>query len=317
MQLPVIAVLGATGKQGGGLIDALLSRPTAPYRLRALTRKPASPAARALNDRGVEVRQADLDLPDSLVRAFEGAHGVFAVTNFWEHLSPATELQQARNIAAAAARARVAHVIWSTLEDIRRVPGIERAGLPTLMGNYLVPHYDAKGEANALFRAAGVPTTFLHTSFYWDNLIDFGMAPRRAADGGLDFILPMGTRALPGIAAADIGHCALALFERGAAVHGADIGIAGEHLSGAGMARVLGEVLGEPVRHVAPTFEQYAGFGFPGAADLANMFHFKHDFEALYCERRPVQKTRELHPATLDFAAWSRRHRDALRRLVS
>jgi uncharacterized protein YbjT (DUF2867 family) len=316
VQLPLVTVLGATGKQGGGLIKAALARPSAPYRFRAVTRKPDAPAARQLAERGVEIVHADLDDPVSLQRAFENTHGVFAVTNFWEHLSPDTELRQARHIAQASARAGVAHVIWSTLEDIRQVPGIERSGLPTLMGKYKVPHYDAKGEANAFFRAAGVPTTFLYTSFYWDNLIDFGMAPRRLPDGGLGFVLPMGDRKLPGIAAADIGPCALALFERGVGTAGQEVGVAGGHLTGAQMARALGEVLGEPVRHVSPSFEEYAGYGFPGAADLANMFHFKHDFEALYCSRRPLDRTRELHPGTLDFAGWLQRRRDALRGLV-
>lgn len=311
-----IAVLGATGAQGGGLVRAMLADPARRCIPRALTRNPASGPAQALAAAGVEVMQADLDDVDSLARAFAGMHGVFAVTNFWEHHSPDAEQRQARNVAVAAQRAGVAHVVWSTLEDTRDTMSLDDPRMPTLMGRFKVPHMDAKGEANAVFRQLGVPATFLCTSFYWDNLIHFGMAPQRRADGGLVFTLPMGDARLPGIAAADIGACALALFHQGTAAIGREVGVAGEHLTGTEMAAALGRALGEPVRYHAIGFDAYAQLGFTGAVELANMFQFKHDFNDRYCASRPVAGTRALHPGLMGFDAWLDRHRAPLKSLI-
>lgn len=303
---PVIAVIGATGAQGGGLARAILADPDRQFALRAITRKPDSPAAVALARAGAELAPGDLDDPATLASAFEGARGVFAVTNFWEHFSPEREYRQAGHIAGAAREAGVGHLIWSTLEDTRRDVPLSDTRMPTLMGRYKVPHFDAKGEADELF--AGLPVTYLVTSFYWDNLIHFGMGPRRGEDGGLLFVLPMGDRKLPGIAAADIGPCAMGLFRQGEAAIGQRVGIAGEHLTGAEMAKELARVLDEPVQHVSMPFADYAALGFPGADDLANMFHYKHDFNEAFCAARPVDRTRELHPGLMSFRQWLERN---------
>lgn len=303
---PVIAVIGATGAQGGGLAQAILDDSAKKYAVRALTRKTDGAAARALAARGAEVVGADLDDEDSLAHAFAGAHGVFAVTNFWEHFSPEREGSQAGNIARAAKRAGVAHVIWSTLEDIRDFVPLSDPRMPVLMEKYRVPHYDGKGEADKLF--AGLPVTYLRTVFYWDNLIHFGMGPRRGDDGKLFFLLPMGNKKLPGIAVSDIGPCALALFGRGESVIGKTVGIAGEQLTGNEMAAELSRALGEPVSHYDMPVTDYAKLGFPGAADLANMFQFKQEFEAQYCASRPVDATRQLYPGLQSFRQWLERN---------
>src|SRR3954447_21425098 len=209
----IIAVVGATGAQGGGLARAILADRNGGFAVRAITRKPESEKAQALKNAGAELVTADADDPSSIRRAFTGAYGAFCLTNFWEHFSPERELSQARNLAQAAKAAGVQHVIWSTLEDTRNQVPLEDARMPTLMGHYKVPHFDAKGEADAFFREAGVPTTFLLTSFYWDNLIHFGMEPKPGADGVLEFVLPMDDAKLPGIAAEDIGRCAYGIFK--------------------------------------------------------------------------------------------------------
>jgi uncharacterized protein YbjT (DUF2867 family) len=304
----IITVFGATGAQGGGLARAILSDPQQRFRLRAVTRKTDSPAARGLADQGAEVVVADLDDAVSVRAAMVGAHGAFAVTNFWEHLSPEKETAQAHTMAQAALDAGVHHVVWSTLEDTRTLvpPGSGR--MPVLMGKYNVPHFDGKGEANAAFVDRGVPTTLLYTSFYWDNLVHFGMQPQRGADGTLGFILPMDGAKLPGIAAADIGPVAFGIFARGDEMIGKSIGIAGEHLTGAQMAEQLTLALGEPVKHIALSPAQYAALGFTGADDLANMFQFKRDFEHFYRGSRSVDCTRQLYPGTQTFAQWLARH---------
>src|SRR5919106_470373 len=127
----IIAVVGATGAQGGGLAWAILDDRDSEFAVRALTRKPDSEKARALRDAGVR------------------------------------------------------HVVWSTFEDTRKKIPLSDDRMPTLMGKYKVAHFDAKAEADDEFRSRGVPTTFLYTSFYWDNMIGFGMHPQRGDDGKL------------------------------------------------------------------------------------------------------------------------------------
>ena len=300
----IIAVVGATGAQGGGLMRAILGDPQGVFAARAITRNVDSPKAKALAERGAQVAFADLDDETSLVKALAGAHGAYFVTNFWEHFSPDKELAQARNLAAAARHAGVQHVIWSTLEDTRRWVPLSDSRMPTLLGKFKVPHFDAKGEADAYFRDAGVPTTFLLTSFYWDNLIHFGMGPKPTGDGRLAFTLPMGEKKLPGIAVEDIGKCAYGVFRKGAGTIGQTIGIAGEHLTGAQMAAALAKALGREVVYEAVTPEQYRAFGFPGAEDLGNMFQFKRDFEEYFCGARSVEVARALNPELQRFADW-------------
>jgi uncharacterized protein YbjT (DUF2867 family) len=300
----VIAVVGATGAQGGGLVRAILDDPSGGFAARGITRNTRSDKARALAGAGAEIVGADLDDAESLVAAFAGAHGAFCVTNFWEHFSPEKELAQADAQARAAREAGVSHVVWSTLEDSRRFVPLDDDRMPTLMGRYKVPHFDAKGEANALFAASGVPTTFFHTSFYWDNLIHFGMEPKRGADGKLAFVLPMADRRLPGIAAEDIGKCAYGVFRRGDELAGRTVGVAGEHLTGGEMAAALSRALGEEVVYSYVPPEVYRTFGFPGADDLANMFQFNRDFCDDFCALRDVGLSRSLNPALQTFEAW-------------
>ncbi len=149
-----------------------------------------------------------------------------------------------------------------------------------------------------------MPTTFLLTSFYWDNLIHFGMGPKPGPDGALLFTIPMADKKLPGIAAADIGRCAYGIFKRGSELIGSTVGIAGEHLTGAEMAASLAVALGREVRYNAVTPEAYRGFGFPGAEDLGNMFQFKRDFEDVFCGARDPAVARSLNPELQTFDAW-------------
>lgn len=300
----VIAVVGATGAQGGGLVRAILADPSGGFAARAITRNTRSDKAQALAGLGAEVVGADLDDAESLAAVFAGAHGAFCVTNFWEHFSPEKELAQAGALARAVRETGVSHVVWSTLEDTRRFVSLDDDRMPTLMGRYKVPHFDAKGEANALFAASGVPTTFFHTSFYWDNLIHFGMEPKRGADGKLAFVLPMADRKLPGIAVEDIGRCAYGVFQRGGELAGKTIGVAGEHLTGVEMAAGLSRALGEEVAYAYVPPEVYRTFGFPGADDLANMFQFNRDFSDDFCTLRNLELSRSLNPALQTFDAW-------------
>jgi uncharacterized protein YbjT (DUF2867 family) len=300
----IIAVVGATGQQGSSLVRAIVNDSSSGFIARALTRDVHSDKAKTVAKLGVEVIAADLDDAASVNRAFTGAYGAFCLTNFWEHFSPEKELAQAKTMAQAAKRAGVQHVIWSTLEDTRRWVPLSDHRMPTLMGKYKVPHFDAKGEADAEFTTSGAPTTFLLTSFYWENLIFFGMGPKKGQDGKLAIILPMGDKKLPGIAVDDIGKCALGLFKKGREYLGKTVGVAGEHLTGQQIAASLAKALGKEVRYNAVPSDVYAKFGFPGADDLANMFQFKHDFNDVFCGHRNLDIARALNPSLQSFDQW-------------
>jgi uncharacterized protein YbjT (DUF2867 family) len=298
----VIAVVGATGAQGGGLLRAILDDSSGEFAPRAITRDPEGEKGRALAEQGIEVVQADLDDEASLARAFAGAHGAFCLTNFWEHFSADREIEQAQNQASAARTAEVHHAVWSSLEDTRRFVTDDR--MPTLQEKYKVPHFDAKEVAEGFFRDAGVPTTVLRTAFYWENLIYFGLGPQRGEDGVLAVTFPLGSARMPSMAAGDIGKIAYGIFKRGDELIGQTISVAGEHVSGADFAAKLTEAVGEEVRYNDVDPDVYRSFGFPAAEELGNMFQFKRDFEAEYVGARDLDVARELNPELQDFDTW-------------
>jgi uncharacterized protein YbjT (DUF2867 family) len=312
MEKKIIAVAGATGAQGGGLVRAILADPAGGFAARALTRDPNSAKAKELAALGAEVVAANLDDPESLARAFAGTHGAYCVTFFWDHFSADKEAAEVESMAKAAKAAGVKHVIWSTLEDTRlRVP-LEDNRMPTLQERFKVPHFDGKGSSDHFFTDLGVPTTFLLTSFYWDNLIHFGMGPKKGEDGRLAFVLPMADKKLPGIAAEDIGRCAYGIFKAGDKYLGRTVGIAGEHPTGAQMAKGLTDALGQEVVYSYVPPEVYRTFGFPGADDLANMFQYKRDFEAEFCAPRDLSLSRALNPKLQTFAEWAKANRNRI-----
>jgi uncharacterized protein YbjT (DUF2867 family) len=309
----IIAVAGATGAQGGGVVRAIMADKSGGFTARALTRDPKSDKAKALADLGAEVVQADLHDAASVRRAFDGAYGAYCVTFFWAHMSPDTELTEARSMAEAAKSARLQHVIWSTLEDTRKSVPLSDNRMPTLLGKYKVPHFDVKGEADALFEASGVPVTYLVTSFYWENFIYFGMNPKKGPDGKLVLSLPMADKKLSGIAAEDIGKTAYAIFKKGpAATAGKRIGIAGEHLTGAEIASKMSKAIGQPVEYNPVPFEVFRNLGFPGADDLGNMFQFYAEFERQLSDTRDLAKTRALNPELQTFDQWLARNKDKI-----
>jgi len=300
----IIAVVGATGAQGGGLVRSILAEQDGPFAVRAITRKPDSDKGQALAELGAEVVAGDADDPASLDAAFAGAHGAFCVTAFWEHLSPEREYEQATAMARATKRAGVEHVVWSTLEDTRLAIPLDDPRMPVLKGKYNVPHFDAKGEADEVFASEGGPTSYLMAAFYWENFIYFGAGPRPGEGGNLVLALPLGGVKLPGIAAADIGKCAHGIFRRGAAAVGERFGIAGEVLSGDEMAAAFEKALGREVRFYDVPFDVYRAFDFPGADDMGNMFQYQALYGDAFLDSRDVKTARALNPELLDFETW-------------
>ena len=307
----IIAVVGATGTQGGGLARAILDDPNGGFALRAVTRDANKDKAQALKARGAEVVQADLDDVESLKKAFAGAHAVFGVTNFWEHFSAEKEKAQAKNIADAARAAGVKHVVWSTLEDTRTLMSADDTRMPMLQQKYRVPHFDAKAEANAYF--AGLPVTYLVTSFYWDNLYMFGLAPKRDKDGKYSWAFPMGTAKMAGIAAEDIGKTAYGILKAGQQYVGKTVGILGEALTIEEMGQKLSKGLGLPsIYYHAAGADEYRGYGFPGADEMGNMFQVYRDFEKQVLGARSADTARSLNPALQNFDTFVSKNKDKI-----
>jgi uncharacterized protein YbjT (DUF2867 family) len=307
----IIAVVGSTGSQGGGLVHAILNDPTGGFAARAITRDPKKDKAKAFAAKGDEVVKADLDDVESLKKAFAGAYAVYGVTNFWEHFSAEKEKAQAKNIADAAKAAGVKHVIWSTLEDTRKLMQPDDKRMPILQDKYRVPHFDAKAEANAFF--AGLPVTYLVTSFYWDNLYTFGLAPKKGDDGVYSWTFPMGNAKLAGMAAEDIGKTAYGIFKAGDRYIGKTVGIVSQYLTIAEMGDKLTKGLGiGPVKYNAVDANLYRGFKFPGADEMGNMFQVYRDFEKEVLSARSVETTRSLNPQLQNFDQWLAKNKSSI-----
>jgi uncharacterized protein YbjT (DUF2867 family) len=304
MAKKIIAVVGATGAQGGGLVRAILNDKDGEFAARAVTRNPDSDKAKALAAHGAEVVKADLDDPASVKQAFKGAYGAFCLTNFWEHFSPQKETEQGKTLAEAAKATGIQHAIWSTFEDTRDDVPLSDDRMPTLQDNYKVPHFDAKADANKYFTDLGVPTTFLYTSGYWENFITFGWGPQKAEDGSLFIVFPMDDVKLPMIAVEDIGKCAYGIFKRGKDYIGKTVGVAGEHLTGTEVAQALSEAFGKPITYNAVPADVYRSFDFPGADDIGNMFQFKRDFPDRFRGNRNVDECRQLNPELMTLQQW-------------
>lgn len=300
----IIAVFGATGAQGGGLARAIAADRDGEFTPRAITRQPSSDKARALATLGVEIVAGDTDDSSTLAPALRGAYGAFCVTNFWEHLSPEREGAQAAAMARATRQAGLQHVVWSTLEDVRRWVPVTDNRLPTLYGKYKCPHFDSKGEMDEVFTNEGAPTAFLRAAFYWENFIGGGLGPRKGDDGNLVLAMPLGGAKLPGIGAEDIGRCAYGLFKEGTSNVGKYTGVAGESLTGAEMAAKMARALGRTVNFYDVPFDAFRKFGFPGAEDLGNMFQFQAMLGDEFQRARDPKRSRQLNPALQDFDAW-------------
>lgn len=316
----IIAVVGATGQQGGGLVRAILADPQGRFTVRALTRNADSGTAREFATQGAEVVEADLDDEASVRKAFDGAYGAFVVTNYWAQRTPEQDKARTRaemELAQAAAAARAAkdaglrHVVWSTLEDTR--PHFKRLGsdVPTVFDSYKVPHFDAKAEANALFTELGVPTTFLQTTFYYEAFL-IGQGPHRDENGELVLTIPMAGNKMALIAADDIGKTALGVFRRGDDFIGKTVSIAGAHVTGEQLAAKFTAVLGEKVVYRPLTHDQVRASGQPGALEIANNFQFYSDASEYFTGVRDLDLVRELNPELQTLDSWLTQHKNEI-----
>jgi uncharacterized protein YbjT (DUF2867 family) len=252
----LIAVVGATGQQGGAVVRAL--RVGKQFKIRALTRNPAK--HRKLAD---EVVQADLNRPETLRAAFEGAHGVFLVTNFGE--KGTNEVNQATAAIRAANDAGVKHFVWSTLPDVEAISG----------GKFHVPHFTGKAKVDRIVKEAGFANhTFVIAPFYYQNLIGV-LAPQKQTDESVGWALPLD----PTVRSIHMGNITeLGDIVAGAFAHPDQAGH-GEYLPLVGDFMSFNEIIDTLHRQSHNlSFKQvqkevYAGL-FPGAAEIAEMFNY-------------------------------------------
>jgi len=252
----LIAVVGATGQQGGAVVRAL--RAGNQFKVRALTRNPAK--HRELAD---EVVEADLNRPETLKSAFAGAHGVFLVTNFQEH--GADELKQATAAVRAAKDAGVKHLVWSTLPDVEAIS----------KGKFHVPHFTGKAKVDRIVREAGFANhTFVIAPFYYQNLVG-PLAPQKQPDGSATWALPLDPT-VRGIHMGDITELgdlvAVAFAHPDQAGHGEYLPLVGDFLNFNEIIDTLNRQGHNFSFHQVPK-DVFAGF-FPGAAEIAEMFGY-------------------------------------------
>jgi len=252
----LIAVIGATGQQGGGVVRALQA--SGQFHVRALSRDPSK--HRELAD---DVIEADLNRPETLKAAFEGAHGVFLVTNFRE--KDADESMQATAAVRAAKEADVKHFIWSTLPNVEAISG----------GKFHVPHFTGKARIDSIVKAAGFPShTFVIAPFYFQNLAG-AFGPQKLPDGSFGWTIPLDPR-VRCIHMGDITE--LGNIVTGAFLHADKVGngeylpLVGDFLSFNEIVETLNQQGYKLSVKQVPT-ELFATF-FPGAAEIAEMFSY-------------------------------------------
>lgn len=298
--MKTILVFGATGAQGGSVARALLSRGA--FKVRAITRKPDSPAANALRDLGAEIVQGDLDDPASLAAALQGVYGAFGVTNFWEHFDK--EGPQGRNLVKAVADANVQHFIFSTLPPIEKATG----------GALKSPHFDLKAEHEDYARSLGIPSTFVHVPFYYENFLYF-FPPRPAGDGTYQIGFPQGDTPLAAISVQDVGPIVAPMFEQPEKYIGQVVPLAGDELPPQAYADAISRATGKTVNYTHVPRETFAALGFPGAEDLADMF----EFYRLHIPSRvkDLETCRALAPEVQSFDTWITRNAEAMRKALA
>jgi len=286
----LIAVVGATGQQGGAVVHAL--HVGNQFKIRALTRNPAK--HRELAD---EVVQADLNRPETLRAALAGAHGVFLVTNFREEGTD--EVAQATAAIRAAKDAGVKHLVWSTLPDVEAISG----------GKFHVPHFTGKAKVDRIVKEAGFANhTFVIAPFYYQNLIGV-LAPQKKTDGSASWALPLD----PTVRSIHMGDITeLGDIVAGAFAHPDQAGH-GEYLPLVGDFMSFNEII-DTLNRQGHNFsfnqvpkEVFAGL-FAGAAEIAEMFDYFQTHTYLGSDSRDqiahANKIASRQPT--EFSAWAR-----------
>jgi len=298
-QKQIILVTGATGAQGGSVARALLDDGT--FAVRALTRNPESEKALALRQAGVEVVRGDMDDPESLNRAMQGAYGVFGVTSYWEHFD--REYRHGKNLIDAVQRSDVRHFIFSSLPSYKKLSG----------GALSVPHYDIKAELEEYAKSLHLPATFVQPASYYENFLNVFM-PRRDEDGNLYFGFPQGDTKLAMTSVEDLGGVVKAVFRHPAEYIGRVVGVVGDDRTFAEYTDMMSRVLGRRIYYVYIPHEEYAGLDFPGAEEIANMFEVRRLF--IPEQRVKMIESYALNPSMQPFERWLAKNKNKFAALL-
>lgn len=297
MTKQIIAVVGGTGAQGGGVVDALLA--SGQYAVRVITRDPASKSAEALAKRGVEVVKGDLLESSSLRAAFDGVYGAFLVTNFWDPAQMAKETEIAVAAVKEARDADVQHFIWSTLPDAAKLSG----------GRLKVPHFTGKAKVDPAVAAAGFPRhTFVQAPFYFQNFLR-SLAPQPLPNGGRGWMVPMdpAARVMHGGDVKDVGRAVAAAFSAGDSLpNGSYLAVCGGLYSWNDIVSTL-NAQGHDVQVQQVPADVYDNF-FPGAPEVRETFQYFEQCFYFGPERESrTAAARAVHPAGFTtFSDWAK-----------
>ncbi|KAL3848408.1 hypothetical protein ACJMK2_019266 [Sinanodonta woodiana] len=295
----IITVFGATGSQGGSVVRSLLGNPE--FAVRAVTRNLDGSGAQELKKLNVEVVKGDTDDKDGLKQILSGAYGCFLVTNFLEHFDMNREIQQGKNVADACKAAGIKHLVFSGLDNTE---GSGAAGP--------VDHFDGKAKIEDYIEQIGIPYTSTRICFYNENFLN--SPPRKIGENKYAISLPMGDKPLYMMAVNDVGPWVVEILKDPANYKGKKLHLAGDKLT-------LDQVCATFSKHLTPkqfqyvpmSVEDFAKMPFPGAEEMANMFHF---YQLKADNLRDVALTRKLYSKTQTFDAWVQENKEKLIQLL-
>jgi uncharacterized protein YbjT (DUF2867 family) len=299
----IITVFGSTGTQGGSTVRALLRR--GEFRVRAATRNPAGAKARALAKLGCEVVSAHYNEPDSLCSAMEGVHGAWFITSFWDsgEGTVEAEVQLGRNVAEAASRSRVKHLVYSTLES------------PAASVGQHFPTFDAKVGVEQEILYVGVPFTFVQVAWYFNNLENNHPNPHsgwypwpRGDNGAYILSIPMSPAGLHGIHSEDVGEAFASIFSNSARFLGHKVALSGELLSLSAMVSAFSEVF-PSTAFVGqnPTLDEYKAESSRFGDALWRMYSW---YQARMPRGGDIELTRVLNPNVSPFRRYLEEHQE-------
>ena len=253
----IILVTGATGAQGGSVARALLAQNK--FRVRILTRNAGSEKSLELMESGAQIAQGDMNDSESLQLAMKDCYGVFGVTNFWEHFD--TEYTHGKNLIDAVANSGINHFVFHTLPNYQQLSN----------GKFAVPHCDIKAALQNYTTQLGLPATFVHLAFYYENFFNFFPLQPDGKDS-YQFGFPQGETKLAMASVEDLGGVVATIFDNAEIYTGRTVGVVGDDESCHTYARIMTHVLQKNIQYRYIPREVFAGFNFPGAEELANMF---------------------------------------------
>ncbi|BGP20035.1 hypothetical protein JCM10213_000583 [Rhodosporidiobolus nylandii] len=291
---PLTVILGATGAQGGSVVNALLHS-ARPYRIVALSRSTSSNKAQQLREKGCEVVEADVGKKETLEKAFKGAQIVFAMTEFWSDQNAARELEDGKRIVDAAKAAQTVQLfVWSGLEPVREISkGKIRE----------VVHFDSKAAITAYARSSGLPLAVVEPGCYMSNFLSGTLGPHRTANGEVEWRLPVTGRTVVSLldAQADYGAFVRAAIEVPGLQAGCEVLACAEELTLETMVRQWSEVTGVKATYRQITPAQFLE-AIPGSigVELLEMLQWFEQYG--YFGRKSISKS--VHALQVKVKTW-------------